>query len=403
MNQQVKARCSWRSTANRFTSRLFISLHCILLSSSAIHSQVIPSVGQPTTDFYNASGSHVRVVWKLERTSVPEDEEFVASLIVTGAANPRDIIRPDLRRLPPFESRFIIAETRDPPPAAGAMEVRFTYRLRPRNRSVDRLPTLAFHYFNPAAANGKEFPLTTAREVRITVAAPRLKPESPPIPLSEPEWLLVYTPRPISLMRTAFSHSWAWGAVVLAGPLLALVWYASWRRIYPDAVRRGASPVVRGTAGRRCYSARNRSLDPPSAIAAAVLGYLRARFPLPPAAVTPTEISAALAELGLPAVECESVCRFFLRQRRFPLRPHQRQRNVAYGRRRGIDRAPGGRMSTAVVLFALAVGPQGYILDTVTDDGLTSYAAYEFEQGMKWRDDAVKGADALPRRRTAVR
>lgn len=51
--------------------------------------------------------------------------------------------------------------------------------------------------------------------------------------------------------------------------------------------------------------------DPGAAIAGAVLGYLRARFPLPPAAVTPSEVGAALAELGLPAPECTAVADFF--------------------------------------------------------------------------------------------
>jgi hypothetical protein len=42
-----------------------------------------------------------------------------------------------------------------------------------------------------------------------------------------------------------------------------------------------------------------------------VLGYLRARFPLPPAAVTPSEIGAALAELGVSKLECDAVIEFF--------------------------------------------------------------------------------------------
>jgi hypothetical protein len=276
-----------------------------------VHSDDIPSVGQPTTHFYRAKGGHIRVEWKLNRTTIPEDEELVATLIITGATNPRDIIRPDLWKLDAFVTRFVIAETQDTPPA-NAKEVRFTYHLRPRNRSVDKLPTLPFHYYNPAAAAGKQFPLTTAREVRITVTAPQPRVQAPAIPLGGPEWLLAYTPRPVSLARPTISPAWLWIAVALAGPLAALAWYGAWRRIYPDATR--LARMRRSRAARRANDEirrANRAVDPPAAIAAAILGYLRARFPLGTAAATPTELGATLAELGLPSTECDAVVEFF--------------------------------------------------------------------------------------------
>ncbi len=173
----------------------------------------------------------MRVEWKLDRTTVPEDEEFNATLVITGATNPRDIVPPDLGKLKAFESRFVIPETTHPPPAANAKEVRFTYRLRPRNRTVDRVPSLEFNYYNPAAPSDRPFPLTKAREVRIVVTAPRLKSEALPMPLAEPDWLLAYTPRPLSLQSLAFSSQWTWIAIALAGPLVSLAWFLAWRRI----------------------------------------------------------------------------------------------------------------------------------------------------------------------------
>ena len=57
-------------------------------------------------------------------------------------------------------------------------------------------------------------------------------------------------------------------------------------------------------------------------------------------------------------------------------------------------------MSASFVLFALAIGPEGYVLDTVYDDGLVSLAAHEFEQGQKCLGDAAK---ARPHFRQAAR
>jgi len=177
---------------------------------------------------------------------------------------------------------------------------------------VDRLPTLAFHYYNPAAATGKQFPLTTAKEVRITVAAPRQKAEPAAIPLTEPEWLMSYAPRPVSLSRSMIAAEWVWLALALAGPIAALAWYFAWRRIYPDAAR--LAQMRRTRAARRANNLirrAHRAPDPPTAVAAAVLGYLRARFPLPPAAVTPGEIGSELGEVGLPRADCLAVEDFF--------------------------------------------------------------------------------------------
>lgn len=294
----------------RVRCRRWIVAALVLVLATPISGKEIPSIGQPTTHFYRAQGNRVRVEWKLDRTTVPEDEEFKATLLITGAANPRDVVPPDLRKLESFESRFVIADSTHPPPAADAKELRFTYRLRPRNRTVDRVPTLAFHYHNPAAPLDRQFPLTTAREVRIVVTGPRLKAEAPAMPLGEPDWLLAYTPRPVSL--SAVAGDWTWFAIALGGPLAGLAWFIAWRRIYPDGVR--LARMRRSRAARRAVDGirhARRALDPPAAIRAAVLGYLRARFPLAPAATTPTEIGAALVDQGLEPVEVDAVVEFF--------------------------------------------------------------------------------------------
>lgn len=296
----------------RSMRRFLVLASLLLFAHSIANGQDIPKVGQPTTGFYNAQGNSVRVEWKLDRLTVPENEELIATLVVSGVANPKQVVRPDLSKLQPFESRFVIASDPSPPPIIGAKDVRFIYHLRPRNRSVDRLPTLVFHYYNPAAATGKQFPLTTAKEVRITVTAPRRKVEQPAIPLAEPDWLINTAPRPVSLVRPMMAAEWAWLALALAGPIAASAWYFTWRRIYPDAAR--LAQMRRTRAARRANDLirrAHRAPDPPTAVAGAVLSYLRARFPLPPAAVTPTEIGSALEEFGLAHANCLAVEDFF--------------------------------------------------------------------------------------------
>jgi hypothetical protein len=57
-------------------------------------------------------------------------------------------------------------------------------------------------------------------------------------------------------------------------------------------------------------------------------------------------------------------------------------------------------MTGLLVVFGLAVGPEGYVLDSAHDGDLVSLAAHEFEQGVKFRYDAAK---ARPRFRQAAR
>ena len=105
---------------------------------------------------------------------------------------------------------------------------------------------------------------------------------------------------------------WAWSAAALFGPLAAGAWFLAWRRIYPDAAR--AARMRRSRAARRATDAirkSGRAPDPPAAIAAAVLGYLRTRFPLPESAVTPSEIAAALSEAKVPTDAAEAAADVF--------------------------------------------------------------------------------------------
>jgi hypothetical protein len=299
-----------------------MTLVLALMSSASLFSQPsrfddAPLTHRPdgldATNFFNARGSSVKAAWSVNRTSVPEDGELTAVLTIKGAENPQRIVRPDLKKLPEFQTRFVIADKKDTEPSEAAKEVKFSYQFRPRNRLVDKIPSFDFYYYNPAAPTGKsQFPKTVATRVDIKVTeAP--KKELPPVPLMEPDELFVTTTGPQLLeRRQAISTVWPWLAVGLAGPLSAFLWFLIWQRLFPDA-RRVAS-MRRSKAARRALDAIHRSgkaNDPAAAIALAVLGYLRARLPLSPGASTPSEIAVALGELRIAEVDCATVAEFF--------------------------------------------------------------------------------------------
>jgi hypothetical protein len=285
---------------------------CLLLGTPAAGQ---PPFYEPPEHYYKAQGRSVKVEWKLDRTEVPEGGRLTVTLVIRGATNPQEVVRPDLRKLPEFASRFEIEDMPGRPAAAGAKEVSFDYRLRPRNRSVDGVPTLRFYYHNPSAPPGKQqYPQTTAKGVpiKVTAAATKEQPRQV-VPLGEPEHLLQIATGPRMLGREPFVPGWSvWLLLVIAGPLVAGGWYVVWRRVYPDAAR--LARIRRSRAARRAADAirrAGRTPDPPGTIAAAVLGYLRARFPLPPGAETPPEIGDGLRAAGLPDPEAAAAVAFF--------------------------------------------------------------------------------------------
>ncbi len=278
------------------------TLHCPLLAQ--------PQFFEPKEHFYKAKGVGVAVKWEVPRPVVEDGRELTATLVVSRATNPAGVVRPDLKALPAFADRFSVTDAPDPPLTADAKEVRFAYKLRPRNRTVDRVPALEFYYFNTAAAPGKSpFRYTKADSVSIAVTEP---PPKPRVPMVEADHLFHVATGPEVLRGPFVPCRWAWGAAALFGPLAAGAWFLAWRRVYPDAAR--AARLRRSRAARRATDAirkSGRAPDPPAAIAAAVLGYLRTRFPLPESAVTPSEIAAALSEAKVPTDAAEAAADVF--------------------------------------------------------------------------------------------
>jgi hypothetical protein len=297
----------------RYTAAAAFSCLVIALLSAPVVAQDQPLLNQPTAHFYRVHGSAVKVAWTVEPTTIPEDSELTAMLAISGATNPREVVRPDLKKLPEFQSRFVISDVPSEPQSESGRDVRFVYRLRPRNRTVDQVPMLEFYYFNPTASAGKkQFPLAIARPVPITVTE-SAKPEPPATPLVAPEELFAIARGPQVLQKPSLAEGIAsWVVVGLLGPLVAVSWYWAWRRVYPDAARQAT--MRRSRAARRALEAlrrAHRADDPAAAIAAAVLAYLHSRFPFPPGAATPGEIEAALVELNVPGEDCVRIALFF--------------------------------------------------------------------------------------------
>ena len=271
-----------------------LAIASLLLAASAFAQ---PALFEPQHGFYKARGTKVTATWSVDRTELPEDGVLTAKLTITGATNPQEIVVPDLTKVRdedgrlPYAERFQIESV---PVEIDGKNPSFIYRLRPRSANVNRLPTLDFWY-DTGVKVGNPFKKTTAKGVDLVVnKVAKAKP--PVVPMLEPDRLFELETG--SLDRAPFAVGWvSWWLLFAMGMVIAGAWYGIWRRVYPNGAK--LAKLRRSRAVRRATDAirkAKRSTDPAGAIAAAVLGYLRTRFALPPGADTPSEVEAALHE-----------------------------------------------------------------------------------------------------------
>lgn len=298
------------------TTRVVMFVVVLIVVSSSHADSSDPPFFEPKEGYYQARGTRVTAAWTVDRTEVAEDGVLTATLTVRGATNPHEVVRPDLRKLKPFADSFrSILDV--PGPAAGpdAAQVSFTYQLRPRDRTVSRLPSLDFYYFNQAVKNRNPFENARVKGLDLTVTASAPKPPLPPVPMTEPDLLFeVTTGSGVLVPAPTGPGVWGWVGLFLAGPLGAVVWLGVWRVVYPDAAR--VARVHRTRAARRALDAIRRAAhaaDPSGAVAAAVSGFLRTRFPLPAASPTPAEVAAGLTAAGVAEADAEAAAAFFRR------------------------------------------------------------------------------------------
>jgi hypothetical protein len=285
---------------------LLCGISSLMAQPGSVFAQPVP---YEKDDYYRAKGAGIGVRWEVPRPSAEEGRELRATLVISRAINPSEILRPDLKSIPAFANAFSITDVPDTPPTEGVNEVRFTYQLKPRNRSVTEIPALKFYYFNPTAAPNKAFPMTMAEAVPITVTEP---PPPPLVRMMEDDRLFHVATGRVILKAPLAPGLWAWLGLGLFCPLAAGTWYLAWRRSYPGEARLTRLRWIR--AARRAADAirrADRGPDPPAAIAAALLGYLRVRFPHHDGAVTPSEIAAALVDAEVPDAVASRVALVF--------------------------------------------------------------------------------------------
>ncbi|HET6574938.1 MAG TPA: hypothetical protein VFG68_15135 [Fimbriiglobus sp.] len=259
-------------------------------------------VDRQTPDFYNALAvgpMGVQAEWAVDPPTVPINGELTLTLTVRHAANPPELVKPDLRTFDEFTKRFQVLDRTDQPAAPDAAEVRSTYGLRPRSTGEMKVPSLRYVYFRKDGNAWKSF-TTYANSVPIIVTAPAPKPtpSTVPVPLDAPEeFFTLAEERP-----TATPGAFGWLLPVAVVPFAVIGWVVLWRWLFPDAVR--LAKLRRNRAARlaldRLKKART-SADPAGAAASAFRGYLSARFGMPSAAQTPAEVSAALRAVECPA------------------------------------------------------------------------------------------------------
>lgn len=186
----------------------------------------VPTVGRPRENFFGALGHGVEVQMRTDRTELRVEEPLTLWVVIRGAWNPSQIVRPDLRRLPEFAQNFFIEDLEVPRGQAPSRE--FGYRLRPRSESVREIPPLLMRYWDPVL---RYFPATAPSEsILLHVQGnPDLSPKDSL--LGEPEFLLeTCAVGELEGDRSAGRYVAMQMGLALLGPMGAgLGWFLFWR------------------------------------------------------------------------------------------------------------------------------------------------------------------------------
>jgi hypothetical protein len=107
----------------------------------------IPAVGRPHDHFLGAVGHHITIELHAEPRVMVQHQSFILSVIIVGAWNSSQLVRPDLHRFEDYTHDFVIedAETLVLPPSKRV----FRYRLRPRRAGLQTLPPFLMRYWDP--------------------------------------------------------------------------------------------------------------------------------------------------------------------------------------------------------------------------------------------------------------
>jgi hypothetical protein len=275
----------------------------------------IPAVGRPADlPFSEASGwFEVRV--HAEPTTVEAETPLTFTVMVRAT---RPVRRPpqrlDLRQLSTFAEQFYIEDSSEVANRPDERTWEFVYQLKPRRTDVTEIPSLPFVYFNP-------YLLTASKGFQVIYTDPIplqvLPHEAVQVPVQAPEKAFALATGPGLLV-----HQAAWSppgmatslVFVLMPPMVCAVWYACWRRLYPDAARLAYQRRSRAArlALQMLHAARRLDEEPRANRAADIVaGYLQQRLDLTIAEPTPHEIAVLFERQGRSPVLMQQAVRFF--------------------------------------------------------------------------------------------
>jgi len=153
----------------------------------------IPLVGRPTTGFYNAAGTDVKLKAEASPTKLATNEWLSLTVTITGLLNAAEVEKPLLNGIDDFKPFQVDESTKlDPLFDAGHADRRvFKYELRPNSERLRLIPEIVFSYYDPRRVTLPDrpqdrFPKALSNAVAIVVTRPVQPPPAPPTPLVIP-------------------------------------------------------------------------------------------------------------------------------------------------------------------------------------------------------------------------
>jgi hypothetical protein len=264
-----------------------------------------PIVGRPIQwPFSGASARFVRsgddylcpfgVSASVSHSRLEARQEFVLRLDIEARG---PVLRPperiNLSEVLAFKQTFYIANEPATVEKPGPGKWVWAWRLRPRGHWVREVPGFPFLFFNPdIRPEEKGYQMLWTTPIPLTVEADEIIGPPPPDDLLQPVGpeALRYRPWPKP----------GWGTALLAlllPPIVCVVWYLVWWRMYPDAAR--LALLRRNLAAGRALAAldllpSSSDAERAEGMVQALTAYLVERFGLSIASPTPEEAAAAV-------------------------------------------------------------------------------------------------------------
>jgi hypothetical protein len=303
--------CHSKSTGYQLVAtKPFLLTMVFLVGVVAGHADEPPLRNRPPR--FNGAVGSFDVSAEAKPTTLHLDETLTLTLRIT-ANGPfqRPPTRPDLREEPKLVEMFHVEALPVPDDhPADRSPWEFVYRLKPRDVTVDAVPSLPFVFYRPgtsATARGA-YQTVYTRHIPLIVKPPETSSPSSTTadrkPIEAPEWAWRIADGEVVLHRPSAAPvpGGLIALLLLVGmPVLSVGWYLVWRHWYPDAAR--IAEVQRSEAARQALHAlrsvhRLQPEDQARQASTVVARYLRQRIVLAIAEPTAVEVAAALGSAG---------------------------------------------------------------------------------------------------------